>query len=109
MFGWTAAPMIPPIRMWTPITASSSDCVQPPRFVGLAEHEGEDASPVTSAMTDWKTWTARFARYWSSFSAPTRKKTPNSLNGRSGSRRDETAATGAAGPTDASRQPPTAE
>src|SRR5206468_10297224 len=42
--------------------------------------------PVARAMTDWNTWIAKFARYWSSLSAPIRKKTPNRRTGRSGSR-----------------------
>ena len=29
MFGWMTARMTPPIRIWIPITASSSDCDHP--------------------------------------------------------------------------------
>src|SRR6185369_3860007 len=99
MFGWTPAPMSPPIRMWTPMTASSSDCVQPARFDVWPNTSDSTISPMISEPIDWNTWIARLPRYWSSLSAPTRKKTPNSLSGRSGSRRDAATATGAAGPT----------
>src|SRR6476620_8518407 len=99
MFGWTAAPISPPMRMWTPITASSSAWVQPARSVVWPNTSASTASPVNSEMIDWNTWTARFARYWSSFSAPIRKNVPNSLNGRSGSRRDATGAVGLTGRT----------
>ena len=45
MFGWIAVPMIPPIRMWTPMTASSS-AWRPAGEVGrLAEHERQDGEP----------------------------------------------------------------
>src|SRR6476469_7707910 len=79
--------MRPPIRMWTPMTASSSAWLQPSRLVVWPNTRARTASPVSSEMIDWKTWTAKFARYWSSLSAPTRKKTPNSLTARNGSRR----------------------
>jgi hypothetical protein len=86
MFGWIALPMMPPIRMCTPITASSSACDHPARSVVWPKTSARTASPVTRAMTDWKTWTAKFARYWSSFKALTRKKVAKIFTGRSGSR-----------------------
>ncbi len=87
MFGWMIVPMIPPIRMWTPKTASSSGWDQPLSSVVWLNTRPMTASPVPSAIADWKIWIAKFARYWSSFSAPTRKNSPNSRSGRSGSRR----------------------
>src|SRR5215212_9413888 len=69
------------------MTARSSGWVQSFSRVVWLKTRPRTASPVPSAMTDWKTWIAKFARYWSSFSAPTRKNSPNSRSGRSGSRR----------------------
>src|SRR6266566_2484816 len=86
MFGWMIVAMTPPMRMWTPITARSSGCVQPFRLVVWPNTRASTASPVPAAIADWKSWTAKFARYWSSLSAPTRKNRPASTNGRSGSR-----------------------
>ena len=35
----------------------------------------------SSAITDWKSWTARFARYWSSLSAPTGRRSRTASDG----------------------------
>ena len=44
MFGWIAVPITPPIRMWTPITASSSAWVQPARLSVWSKTRARTAS-----------------------------------------------------------------
>ena len=72
MFGWMNMPMIPPTSVNTPITASSSACDQPLRSATWLNTSARTTRPVTSVITDWTSWIRKFARYWSSLSAPMR-------------------------------------
>ena len=82
MFGWMNIPMIPPTSVYTPITASSSACDQPLRSATWLNTRDSTISPVTSVITDSRTWIRRLARYWSSLSAPTRAYVQNSCSAR---------------------------
>jgi hypothetical protein len=82
MFGWMNEPMSPPMIVCTPMTASSSGWDQPLRAGVWLKTRARTASPVPSAIPDWRSWSQKFARYWSSLRAPIRKKSQSSRKGR---------------------------
>src|SRR5690349_15821687 len=82
MLGWMSAPITPPMRMWTPMTASSCGCVQPFSAGVWLNTSPSTASPVPSWIAAWSSWSQKFARYWRSLSAPIRKKSQARRRGR---------------------------
>src|SRR5690349_16089848 len=82
MLGWMSAPITPPMRMWTPMTASSWGCVQPLSAGVWLKTRPRTASPVPSWIAAWRSWSQKFARYCRSFSAPIRKNSQASRSGR---------------------------
>src|SRR5215208_5837747 len=78
MFGWMNAPITPAMSVCTPMTVSSSGCDQPASDGVWAKTSASTARPVPTATEDWISCATKFARYCSSFRAPTRRYSPNS-------------------------------
>ncbi len=75
MLGRTKVARIPPSRMCTPSTASSSDSLHPRRSLVNPNTSWIATRPVTSLTPDSINWRKKLSRYWTSYWAPRRQWT----------------------------------